>query len=125
MRLHSLRLAAAVATMAFMHMYCGAALARTPYRSNPPASPPAISHASASPAASTNAPATCAEGSCQKPIAGLTELATADPLTSDHRYGTALDWLDTPQAAGKQADQQKKLVFLIQISGNFTRQEFT
>jgi len=125
MRFRLLRLVAEVAMLACVLTYSGAALARTPYRSNPPASPPATSYASASPAASTIAPAACADGLCQKPAAGLSELATGEPLTPDHRYGTALEWVDTPQAAGKEAAQQKKLVFLIQISGNFTRQEFT
>lgn len=125
MRFRLLRPAAAVAMLACMLTYSSVALARTPYRSNPPAAQPATSYATASPAASTIAPVPCADGSCQKLVAGLTELATAEPPTPDHRYGTALEWVDTPQAAGKQAEQQKKLVFLIQISGNFTRQEFT
>ena len=104
---------------------CSEALGRTPYRSNPPASPPATSHASAPPAVSTSAPTPTADGLCQNPAGGPADLAAADPLIPDHHYGTALEWLDTPQAAGKEAAQQKKLVFLIQISGNFTRQEFT
>ncbi|MGH7193647.1 MAG: hypothetical protein ACREJM_08960 [Candidatus Saccharimonadales bacterium] len=118
--------AAAVSTALSMLLSCGAALARTPYRSNPPASPPATSQTAASPALpSASTAAACADGLCQKPAAGLTDLATADALAPDHRYGTALEWLDTPLAAGKEAAAEKKLVFLIQISGNFTRQEFT
>lgn len=113
---------AAVGGIVSMLICANAALARTPYRSNPPAQPPAISQSAATPASpSPSAPATCADGQCAKPPSGLADLASAD----DHRYGTALDWMDTPDLAAKTAAREQKLVFLIQISGNFTRQEFT
>lgn len=114
--------ASALCVVGLMLIYAGAASARTPYRSNPPAQQPATSQVSATPAlplAST--PAICTDGTCTKPGAGPADLASAD----DHHYGTALQWVDTPDLAAKQAARDKKLVFLIQISGNFTRQEFT
>lgn len=105
-----------------MLIYAGAASARTPYRSNPPAPEPATSQVSASPAMlSPSAAAICTDGTCAKPGPGPADLASVD----DHRYGTALEWVDTPDIAAKEAARDKKLVFLIQISGNFTRQEFT
>lgn len=41
------------------------------------------------------------------------------------RFGTAIDWQQDPDVAGTLAKEQDKLVFLIQISGNFEREEFT
>lgn len=114
--------ASAFSVVGLMLIYAGAASARTPYRSNPPAPEPATSQVSASPALLLpSTPAVCTDGACAKPDVGPADFASVD----DHRYGTALQWVDTPDIAAKQAARDKKLVFLIQISGNFTRQEFT
>ncbi|HEV3021459.1 MAG TPA: hypothetical protein VGX76_03295 [Pirellulales bacterium] len=39
--------------------------------------------------------------------------------------GTAVLWMPTPDAAGKMAEIELKLLFLIQVSGNFASQQFT
>lgn len=39
--------------------------------------------------------------------------------------GTAIHWEKTPDIAGQLAKEQGKLVFLLQVSGNFAREEFT
>lgn len=114
--------ASALCVVCLMLIYAGAASARTPYRSNPPATEPATSQVSASPTLPIAiTPAICTDGTCAKPGPGPADL----PSLEDHRYGTALEWVDTPDIAAKEAARDKKLVFLIQISGNFTRQEFT
>lgn len=124
MRFPRLGRAAALVSAVSMMIYASAALARTPYRSNPPAATPATSQeAAVAASAGQGVPATCADGQCAKPAAGLADASAA--LATDHRYGTVLDWAESPGAAGKEAARDKKLVFLIQISGNFTRQEFT
>ena len=61
----------------------------------------------------------CKSGTCARPT--VLSLATA----GDHKYGTALTWGDTPRDAGKLAAAQNKLLFVIQISGDFTRDDFT
>ena len=50
--------------------------------------------------------------------------ATAES-TCDNKYGTALEWAASPTAAAQLAKEQDKLVFVIHISGNFARPEFT
>ncbi len=41
------------------------------------------------------------------------------------RHGTQVNWVATAEQASRQAAEQDKLVFLMQISGNFAREEFT
>ena len=41
------------------------------------------------------------------------------------KLGTTITWYDEPQVAARLAKEQGKLVFVIQISGNFAREEFT
>lgn len=104
----------------------GAALARVPYQSaakNRTAATSATVTSAAPNLTSKHAPAAvadCTSGSCVRPAGGL-EL----PAVDDHRYGTTIDWSDTPAAAGKLAAKESKLVFLIQLSGDFTNNEFT
>ncbi len=45
--------------------------------------------------------------------------------SGDRKLGTAITWMQTPDAAWRAAMDEGKLVFLIQVSGNFARQEFT
>ncbi len=40
-------------------------------------------------------------------------------------FGTVIQWQKAAKAAARLAKQQDKLVFLIQVSGNFAREEFT
>jgi hypothetical protein len=54
--------------------------------------------------------------------------ATADSsqaADADCKLGTAVSWMKSPDEAAKAAGDQDKLVFMIQVSGNFARQEFT
>lgn len=99
--------------------------ARVPYRSagQSETKAPAVAKTSDRPAATTK-PATdagsCESGTCARPQSGLS-LAAAD----DHKYGTTVTWVDSPREAGKLAAEQHKLAFVIQLSGDFTRDEFT
>lgn len=43
----------------------------------------------------------------------------------DRKLGTAITWMASPDAAWRAAVDESKLVFMIQVSGNFARQEFT
>lgn len=57
-----------------------------------------------------------------------TSSATADSgqaTDADCKLGTAVTWMKSPDEAAKVASNQDKLVFMIQVSGNFARQEFT
>ena len=47
------------------------------------------------------------------------------PKEGDRKLGTAITWAESPDAAWRDARDEGKLVFLIQVSGNFARQEFT
>jgi hypothetical protein len=62
----------------------------------------------------------CESGKCAKPLGPL-----ASPGGGDHKYGTTITWVDSPREAGKLAEAQHKLAFIIQLSGDFTRDEFT
>jgi hypothetical protein len=44
---------------------------------------------------------------------------------ADRKLGTTITWMQSPDAASRAATDEGKLVFLIQVSGNFARQEFT
>jgi hypothetical protein len=41
------------------------------------------------------------------------------------RHGTQVDWLASPGEAAKRAKADGKLLLVMQISGNFAREEFT
>jgi hypothetical protein len=101
--------------------YQSARQARTKSQATTKAS--ATEASASAPAVSVSAKATaaseCKSGTCVRPT-GLS-LAAA----GDHKYGTALTWVDTPRDAGKLAAAQNKLVFVIQISGDFTHDDFT
>jgi len=43
----------------------------------------------------------------------------------DRKFGTQITWTKTVEQASKLARDQNKMVFLIQISGNFELEEFT
>lgn len=61
----------------------------------------------------------CTQADCSAPGSG--EQAT----DADRKLGTAITWMPTPDAAWHAAVDEGKLVFMIQVSGNFARQEFT
>jgi len=61
---------------------------------------------------------TCTTGTCSS--------TDSTPTTDvDNKLGTTVTWMPTPDAAARSAADQDKLVFMIQVSGNFARQEFT
>jgi len=63
-------------------------------------------------------------------VAALLEAPTVPVCTSgncsiDRRFGTQVDWVADVDQAAMTAQQQGKLVLLLQVSGNFAREEFT
>ncbi len=68
---------------------------------------------------SANETAVCTTGSCP------TGIGADQPSDVDPKLGTAITWMPTPDAASRAARDDDKLVFMIQVSGNFARQEFT
>ncbi len=115
------------------------ALARVPYQSKSrPAEPLATQATSATPSDPAPKSATPATPQTKNvadvsasPLAGGDDQATAEgscsvaATTGLPTLGTAIHWVTTPDEAGKLAEKEHKLVFLIQVSGNFARQEFT
>jgi hypothetical protein len=61
----------------------------------------------------------CAQEGCAAPS------GDERPNRGDRKLGTAITWAESPDAAWRDARDEGKLVFLIQVSGNFARQEFT
>lgn len=59
----------------------------------------------------------CTDGTCS--VSG----ATGE--TPDRTLGTTVHWMESPDSASRAAADQGKLVFMIQVSGNFAREEFT
>jgi hypothetical protein len=115
------------------------ASARVPYQSKPRSADQPTTQA-ASPTPSEPAPEPAAPAPrITKPVADRPTLRPAgddDPATASATcsasatsglptLGTAVHWMPTPDEAGKLAAKERKLVFLIQVSGNFARQEFT
>ena len=50
---------------------------------------------------------------------------TSTEVCTGEKLGTAIAWYDDAEVAARMAKEQGKLVFLIQVSGNFAREEFT
>jgi len=115
------------------------ALARVPYQSKArPAGPSATQAASTTPSDPAPKSATPPTPNSKTvadtpalPPAGGDDQATAGDICSATvapslpTLGTTVHWVATPDEAGKLAEKERKLVFLIQVSGNFARQEFT
>jgi hypothetical protein len=62
------------------------------------------------------------------PVLGIVLLAGSargQECASSDTYGTAIHWVRTAAEAQKLARQQDKLIFVVHLSGNFTRDEFT
>jgi hypothetical protein len=43
----------------------------------------------------------------------------------DHRYGTSVDFVDSPTEAAEKALKEKKLLFVLHVAGNFEKDCFT
>jgi hypothetical protein len=96
-------------------------------------------HTSANPSqASSNAAAQAvsdppSEDRAQTPGCGLPDLlrpqsvqcAAADATPGPAHYGTAVDFVDDPTAAARQALHDKKLLFVLHVAGNFEDSKFT
>lgn len=57
--------------------------------------------------------------------AAVASAANAEKQCSDETYGTKLAWAPDARTASERARAESKLVFVIQVSGNFAREEFT
>ena len=49
----------------------------------------------------------------------------AEVVCTGEKLGTAITLYDKPQVAVRMAREQGKLVYVLQVSGNFAREEFT
>ena len=49
----------------------------------------------------------------------------ATEVCTGEKLGTTIDWYDDPHVAARLAEEQGKLIYVIQVSGNFAREEFT
>jgi hypothetical protein len=58
-------------------------------------------------------------------VAAVTTVPPPAGPPVDHRYGTSVDFVDSPTEAAEQALKQKKLLFVLHISGNFEKDCFT
>jgi hypothetical protein len=68
-------------------------------------------------------PASPPDGGDEQAAAGAT--CSASATSSLPTLGTAVHWMPSPDEAVKLAEKERKLVFLIQVSGNFAKEEFT
>lgn len=69
-------------------------------------------------------PVTCVQPADPDP-AGVDPSAECQTCAPTRTLGTAIAWADDADQAAQLARQQEKLVFLIQVSGNFAREGFT
>jgi hypothetical protein len=51
--------------------------------------------------------------------------AAPAPVCQSQNYGTSVDFLASPAEAGKEAERDRKLMFVLHISGNFEDRQFT
>ena len=87
---------------------------------------PLLAPVSAWAATRTTKIATSASGSSVCTKEGCSSASGDDQSgDSDRKLGTAVTWMSSPDAAARAASDGDKLVFMIQVSGNFARQEFT
>src|SRR5262249_33595545 len=93
--------------------------AKPPESTPKPGSPPRVDPAPEAPA-DPFAPAN--KGACNAP-GQSSPLAKSAP--SHGRYGTAVDFVDDPTEAAREALQQKKLLFVLHVAGNFEDDKFT
>jgi len=133
------RLAKRFVVLGLVTLAPAVALARVPYQSKPrPAGLSATQAASTTPsdpAPKSAAPATpniktVADTPALPPAGGDDQATAGDTCSATATsglptLGTTVHWVATLDEAGKLAEKERKLVFLIQVSGNFARQEFT
>jgi hypothetical protein len=60
----------------------------------------------------------------KRPVSGPAVKEVEEKPTCGN-HGTSVDFLDSPQAAAKQAKKEQKLVFVLHVSGNFEDPRFT
>lgn len=58
-------------------------------------------------------------------VARLAVVCAAEKKFKDHKLNTAITWAQSGNDAAQQAEEEKKLVFLIHVSGNFEMPGFT
>jgi hypothetical protein len=88
----------------------------------PPPAPPVDSPVPASPPDAV--PAAAAPAPAADPVVqGPAEAAAACPV--DRRYGTRIDFEDSPAEAAEKALKDKKLLFVLHVAGNFEKDRFT
>jgi len=58
-------------------------------------------------------------------VGTLSEQEEAEQTCTGDNLGTMITWFEDTKDAAKLAREQDKLVFLIQVSGNFAKEEFT
>jgi hypothetical protein len=58
-------------------------------------------------------------------LLAATSVAKDKPETCSGDFGTAIQFLDTPQEAAQAAKKDGKLVFVLHVSGHFEKPEFT
>ena len=75
--------------------------------------------ATAVPRATTSQSTVCTQEGCSP------ETGEKQPSDADRKLGTKITWMQSPDEAMRAASDETKLVFMIQVSGNFARQEFT
>ena len=66
-----------------------------------------------------------ATASADEKLANLHDQVEADAPSTGKNLGTTITWYKDTKDAAKLAREQDKLVFLIQVSGNFSKEEFT
>ncbi len=71
------------------------------------------------------APAAPAAAPAEDPAPPVQDEPGAAPAQVDHRYGTSIDFVDSPTEAAEKALKEKKLLFVLQVAGNFEKDCFT
>jgi hypothetical protein len=66
-----------------------------------------------------------AAGPVRVPAAPAAKAPAKDKGETCAAFGTAVDFVDTPTEAAKQAKKEQKLVFVLHVSGNFEDPRFT
>jgi hypothetical protein len=93
----------------------------------PPVAPPAPPGITDPPLAGPAAPAPAAPAPApdeNPPKVGQSEPA-APACAVDHRFGTSVNFVDSPTEAAEKALKDKKLLFVLHVAGNFEKDCFT
>jgi hypothetical protein len=89
-------------------------------RTDPPVRPQAVPREEDQRAPPDAAPAQPDRDACAAP---KDPPVAACPV--DHRYGTSVDFAESPTAAAEQALKDNKLLFVLHVAGNFEKDCFT